>query len=55
MVTTNSAREAISTHRFSEEFQDSLCAIIVADTNAGNQPGFSVDKAVDNDLEADET
>jgi hypothetical protein len=40
MVTTNSAREAISTHCFGEEFQDSLCAIIVADTNAGNQPGF---------------
>jgi hypothetical protein len=55
MVTTNSAQEAIPTHRFGEEFQDSLCAIIVADTNAGNQLGFSMDKAVDNDLEADET
>jgi hypothetical protein len=55
MVTTNLAREAIPTHRLGEEFQDSLCVIVVADTNAGNQPGFPINKAKDNNLEADET
>ncbi|KAJ7349408.1 hypothetical protein DFH08DRAFT_807898 [Mycena albidolilacea] len=50
VVTLNSAWEAILAHCLSEEFQNNLCMIVVADTNAGNRPGLSIHKAVDNNL-----